>query len=57
MTNTKSMTNRAYGLFQDSVDTKLAAMQILPEVIASAAEAMTRCLTQGNKIMSCGNGG
>lgn len=57
MTNTQSMIDRAYELFQDSVDTKLAAMQTLPEVIASAAETMTRCLTQGNKIMSCGNGG
>lgn len=52
-----SMSERARQLFQDSVDTKLAAMQILPDVIANAAQAISEALTQGNKVMSCGNGG
>jgi phosphoheptose isomerase len=51
------MTNRIGQLFQDSIDTKLQAMEVLPESIASAASMMTTCMTNGNKIMSCGNGG
>lgn len=51
------MTNRIGQLFQDSIDTKLQAMEVLPESIASAASMMTSCMTNGNKIMSCGNGG
>lgn len=51
------MTNRIGQLFQDSIDTKLRAMEVLPESIASAASMMTSCMTNGNKIMSCGNGG
>jgi len=51
------MTNRVGQLFQDSIDTKLHALEVLPELIASAAGIMTACLTNGNKIMSCGNGG
>lgn len=53
----KAMTNRVAQLFQDSIDTKHQAMEILPESITSAAIVMTTCLTNGNKIMSCGNGG
>ena len=58
MTNqTPTMRQRAEALFQDSVDTKLAAMQTLPPAIAEAAQALCDCLRRGNKIMSCGNGG
>lgn len=51
------MTDRVLGLFQDSIDTKQRASSILPPSIAAAAQVMTNCLTNGNKIMSCGNGG
>ena len=51
------MTNRISQLFQDSINTKLQAMEVLPDSIASAASMMTACMTNGNKIMSCGNGG
>ena len=53
----KSMSGRAMKMFQDSVDTKLAAMQTLPDSIAKAAVMISECLTGGNKVMSCGNGG
>ena len=51
------MNQRAAQLFQDSINTKLAAAQLLPDTIALAARSMSDCLAQGNKIMSCGNGG
>lgn len=58
MANTlKDMSSRARKIFQDSVDTKLAAMQILPDNIARAATMISECLMRGNKVMSCGNGG
>lgn len=56
-TDHTQMSSRAAQMMQDSIDTKLAAIQILPDAISTAAQAMSACLTQGNKIMSCGNGG
>jgi len=53
----KNLANRVTQLFQSSIDTKQQAMTILPESIASAAMMITTCLTNGNKVMSCGNGG
>ncbi len=43
--------------FIDSIATKQAALECLPEVIAKAGALMTSALLNGNKIMSCGNGG
>ena len=58
MTNqNQAMSRRARALFQDSIDTKLAAMRALPHAVADAARAMRDALRQGGKIMSCGNGG
>ena len=51
------MVSRVSLLFQDSIDTKQQALTLLPEAIAAAAYVMTTCLTNGHKIMSCGNGG
>ena len=48
---------RVTELFHDSISTKQQALDVLPETIASAANMITTCLTNGNKIMSCGNGG
>ena len=52
-----SMINRVVSLFQGSIDAKQQALSVLPEPIAAAAQLMTTCLTGGNKIMACGNGG
>lgn len=43
--------------FSDSVETKLAAADALPEYIAAAADVMFEALSNGNKILACGNGG
>jgi D-sedoheptulose 7-phosphate isomerase len=43
--------------FNDSIATKQAALPVLQQSIAQAAEQMIRCLLAGCKILSCGNGG
>ncbi len=43
--------------FNDSIQTKIAASEALPEFIAKGAAMMIQTLIQGNKILSCGNGG
>lgn len=43
--------------FNDSAQTKLAAMEALAGPIAQAIEAMVASLLAGGKIMACGNGG
>jgi D-sedoheptulose 7-phosphate isomerase len=55
--HTFSMTNRVITLFQDSIETKQRAISVLPASVVAAASLLTSCLTSGNKIMSCGNGG
>ena len=52
-----SDTQHIISLFDASLEAKTAAREILPEPIATAARVMFRCLTQGGKILSCGNGG
>jgi len=43
--------------FEDSARTKLDAVTALTAPIAEAVEAMTACLLNNGKILSCGNGG
>lgn len=43
--------------FNDSIQTKMSAVEIIVDPIAQAAELMTQCLLNGHKILSCGNGG
>jgi D-sedoheptulose 7-phosphate isomerase len=43
--------------FNDSAQTKLAALEALAGPIAQAVETMTASLLAGGKIMVCGNGG
>jgi DnaA initiator-associating protein len=43
--------------FTESIQTKIAAIEILPEAIANATYMMVNALINGNKILSCGNGG
>lgn len=51
------MIERIQRMFSDSIETKIAAADQLPESIAAAGEAMVQSLLDGNKILSCGNGG
>ena len=43
--------------FTDSITTKQAACDVLPEYIAAAADVMFEALSNGHKILACGNGG
>jgi DnaA initiator-associating protein len=43
--------------FRESIQTKIAAGEVLPEVIEKAGQLMVEALIRGNKILSCGNGG
>ena len=51
------MLDRIQRHFSQSIEAKIAAADQLPESIAQAAELMVNALSNGNKIMSCGNGG
>lgn len=44
-------------LFNESIQTKMAALNVLATPIAQASEQMVQCLLGGHKILSCGNGG
>lgn len=48
---------RIHHNFQDSINTKQMAAELLAEPIARAAQTITHCLLGGGKILSCGNGG
>lgn len=43
--------------FTESIQTKIAASEILPEAILTGGELMVGALMNGNKILTCGNGG
>ena len=49
--------DRILGHFQASAQTKLDAATALAPAIEQAARHMVHCLTQGGKILACGNGG
>ncbi|GAB3541229.1 phosphoheptose isomerase [Noviherbaspirillum agri] len=52
------MTNqRIQAHFQESADLKLKAASLLAPSIAQAVELMFTALSNGNKILACGNGG
>lgn len=44
-------------IFSASIQTKIQAANYLSVPIANAANAIVNCLLQGNKILTCGNGG
>lgn len=44
-------------LFQESIETKSRALPLLSDPIAGAAQLIFSRLVQGNKVLSCGNGG
>lgn len=43
--------------FFDSADLKVQAAETLARPLADAAQALIACLTSGNKVLACGNGG
>lgn len=43
--------------FNESIQTKTLAMDVLAVPIAQAGEQMVQCLLAGHKILACGNGG
>lgn len=44
-------------LFDDSIETKQRARDLMPDQVASAGQLLCACVDQGNKVLSCGNGG
>lgn len=48
---------RILGHFNESVDLKMQAAAILAQPISDAVDMMFSALSQGNKILACGNGG
>lgn len=48
---------RILGHFNESAELKIQAAATLAQPIAEAAELMFSALSQGNKILACGNGG
>lgn len=44
-------------LFNQSIQTKIDALPMLTQPIADAAELIFNRLLEGNKVLSCGNGG
>lgn len=43
--------------FSESIQTKINSVDILSDIIALASQKIVKCLLDGHKIMSCGNGG
>lgn len=43
--------------FQDSINTKQLASELLAEPISRGAQIITQCFLNGGKVLSCGNGG
>ena len=43
--------------FLDSITTKQASLELLPQSIAAASSIISGALLQGHKVLSCGNGG
>ncbi|MES9823750.1 MAG: phosphoheptose isomerase [Candidatus Thiodiazotropha endolucinida] len=50
-------TKRIQMLFNQSIQTKIDALPMLTQPIADAAELIFNRLLEGNKVLSCGNGG
>lgn len=50
-------TQRILAHFQESAELKLKSAQLLAEPISHAIELMFNALSNGNKILACGNGG
>ncbi len=44
-------------IIQDSIATKQAALESMPDALARAVTILVSALKNGNKVLSCGNGG
>lgn len=44
-------------IFLDSIAAKQAAMETLPEALVQAVDVLVKALKNGNKVLTCGNGG
>lgn len=51
------MKDRLIKHFEDSIQTKRAAQDVLIDDILSAAKMLVACLSKGGKVLTCGNGG
>ncbi|HCY61332.1 MAG TPA: phosphoheptose isomerase [Oxalobacteraceae bacterium] len=51
------MSNRILGHFRESAELKIQTASALAQPIAQAVELMFMALSNGNKILACGNGG
>ena len=49
--------DRILGHFHASAQTMLDAAELLAPAIMQAAQLVVQCLTQGGKVLACGNGG
>ena len=50
------MTDRIKENYTESIQTKIAAAEALPDAIHTAAQMITICLLNGHKVLACGNG-
>jgi D-sedoheptulose 7-phosphate isomerase len=50
-------TDAIKAIFHDSIATKQAALEAMPETLAQAVSVLATALKNGNKVLSCGNGG
>jgi D-sedoheptulose 7-phosphate isomerase len=55
--NMTNLDTRVRKHFNDSIQTKILAIDNLAEYIVSAGKLMAQCLLDNHKILSCGNGG
>lgn len=51
------MQERIRRMFEQSIETKRASLELLTPAIEQAAACMAQCLLSERKILSCGNGG
>jgi len=51
------MIERIQNNFTESIQTKIAAADVLPEKIAKAGQLMVKTMLNGGKVLTCGNGG
>lgn len=55
--NDMDLIARVANHFEDGIQAKQDAAELMPGPIADGIEALTQCLINGGKILACGNGG
>lgn len=50
-------TDEIKNIFHDSIATKQAALEAMPEALARGVDILVTALRNGHKVLSCGNGG